>query len=365
MKKYLRPLGLGLAFILLTMGAYAAVSGDSLISLRYLQDTFFPKAVQAGEEAGNRLLQETYDNARLQLDGVQSGGEGGVGAGSSSDTLQRREWSDGQIITLSTGSGFLMLDGTATVVHTGAVIDVTAGVEISSGSGLTQNHRYLVGENTSAAVTVRSGEAAIGVQGGYTLTPGKSQHTPFYDVSQTDWYYAPVGYAYEKGLFSGMDANHFSPNSPMNRAMLMSVLHRLAGSPSPVSQITFRDVSGTSWYAQAVLWGASRGVASGKGNGLFDPEGQVTREQAVVMMYNYAAQYMGLSTETGADLSRYADLGQLSGWARPAMAWAVEQGIISGVANGSTLTLDPQRNATRAEMATMLRAFCENILQSQ
>ena len=98
------------------------------------------------------------------------------------------------------------------------------------------------------------------------------------------------------------------------------------------------------------------------GDGRCSPDGLITREQAVAMMYNYATQYMSLSAGTGADLSRYADLNLLSGWARPAMAWAVEQGIISGVSNGSTLTLDPQRSASRAEMATMLRAFCENIL---
>ena len=358
MKKYLRPLGLALAFCLLTAGAYAAASGDSLISLSYLRESFFPKAVQAGEEAGNKLLQQTYDDALATLDA----GEGAGAAGSYSDTLQRREWPDGQIVTLPTGAGFLMLDGSATVVHTGAVIDVTAGTEVSSGSALAQNHRYVVGENTDAAVTIRSGEAALGVQGGYSLTPGKGQHTPFYDVSQTDWFYTPVGYAYEKGLFSGMDANHFSPGSPMNRAMLMSVLHRLAGSPGTIAQVSFTDVPAGSWYAQAVVWGAAQGITSGKGGGLFDPDGLVTREQAVAMMYNYAVTYMGLSAGAGADLSGYADLSRLSSWARPAMAWAVEQGVISGVTNGSALTLEPQRSATRAEMATMLRAFCENIL---
>ncbi|MCI9671164.1 MAG: S-layer homology domain-containing protein [Lawsonibacter sp.] len=361
MKNFLRSLGLVLAFLMLTAGAYAVASGDSVVSLSYLQNTFFPKAVQAGEEAGNQALQKTYDSAKAQLDAVH-GGAGEGGTGSSSDTLQRRTWTDGQIISLSTGAGFLMLDGSATVVHTGAVVDITAGAEVPSGGALAQNHRYVVGENTEAAVTIRSGEAALGVQGGYSLTPGKGQHTPFYDVSQTDWFYAPVGYAYEKGLFSGMDANHFSPGSPMNRAMLMSVLHRLAGSPGVTAQVSFTDVPAGSWYAQAVVWGAAQGITSGKGGGLFDPDGLVTREQAVAMMYNYAVTYMGLSAGAGADLSGYADLSRLSSWARPAMAWAVEQGVISGVTNGSALTLEPQRSATRAEMATMLRAFCENIL---
>ena len=163
MKNFLRPLGLALAFMMLTAGAYAVASGDSVVSLSYLQSTFFPKAVQAGEEAGNQALQKTYDSAKAQLDAVHGGvGEGGTGP--SSDTLQRRTWTDGQIISLSTGAGFLMLDGSATVVHTGAVIDVTAGTEVSSGSALAQNHRYVVGENTDAAVTIRSGEAALGVQ---------------------------------------------------------------------------------------------------------------------------------------------------------------------------------------------------------
>lgn len=363
MKKYLRPLGLALAFVALTVGAYAAVSGDSLITLGYLRDTFFPKAVQAGEEAGGKLLQESYDKAKAQLDAAYKGNGGTPsGTGNSSDTLQRREWPDGQIITLPTGASVLMLDGSASLVHTGAVIDATAGTEAPSGSALVPNHRYIVGENTDAAVTVRSGQAAIGVQGSYTLAGGKTRHTPFYDVSQTDWYYAPVGYAYERGLFSGMDANHFAPDSPMNRAMLVSVLHRLAGSPAPSAQMSFRDVPGGSWYAQSVLWGASQGITSGTGNGNFSPDGLITREQAVAMMYNYAVKYMGLAPGAGADLSRYGDLGRLSGWARPAMEWAVERGIVSGVKAGAALTLEPQRSATRAEMATMLQAFCENIL---
>lgn len=362
MKKYLRPLGLALAFVLLTTLAYAAASGDSVISLSYLRDTFFPQAVQTGAEAGDKLLQQTYDREKARLDASLGGSGGSVGTGSFSDTLGSRDWTDGQIITLPTGSGFLMLDGSATLVHTGAVVDVTAGAEVPSGAALAKNHRYLVGENTDAAVTVRSGEAALGVQGSYTLTPGKSQHTPFYDVSQSDWFYTPVGYAYEKGLFSGMDANHFSPGSPMNRAMLMSVLYRLAGSPSLSGGPEFADVAPGSWYAQAVRWGAGQGITSGTGNSRFSPDGQVTREQAVAMMYNYATRYLGMTPGAGADLSRYADVGSLSSWAGPAVSWAVEQGIISGVTNGSTLTLDPRRNATRAEMATMLRAFCENIL---
>ena len=124
MKKVLRPLGLVLVFLLLTAGTYAAVSGDSIISLSYLRDKFIPKAVQSGTDAADKLLQEAYDNA---LAGLAREGGSTVSTGSSSETLQRREWPDGQIITLSTGSSFLLLDGSATLVHTGTVVDATAG----------------------------------------------------------------------------------------------------------------------------------------------------------------------------------------------------------------------------------------------
>ena len=361
MKRYLRPLTLALACLLLAAAGYAAASGDSLISLSYLQKTFFPQAIQAGEKAGNELLQNTYDKAKAGLDAAHTG-SGGTGEGSYSDTLQSRTWSDGQIITMKTGAGFLMLEGSATVIHTGAVVDVTAGEEMASGAALAQNHRYLVGENTDAAVTVRSGEAVLGVQGGYSLTPGKNKHTPFYDVRQADWYYEPVGYVYERGLFSGMSAHQFSPGLTMNRAMLMSVLHRLAGAPEAANGPVFTDVPDGRWYAQAVRWGAAQGITSGAGAGTFNPGGNITREQAVVMMYNYATKYLGMEFKTGADLSRFPDQDRVSSWARTAVSWAVENKIISGVNNGGALTLEPKRSATRAEMATMLRAFCEKIL---
>lgn len=363
MKRYLRPLGIALALIMLAAGAYAVSSDDSLISLSYLRDTFFPKAVQAGEEAADQALQSAYDDALDQLDAAARGGSsGGVQSGSYSDTLQPRVWSDGQTITLPTGSVFLPLEGSAGLSHSGAVVDATNGTEAVSGAALIPGHRYLVGEDTSAKVTVLSGEASIALQGSYTLTAGKSRHTPFYDVSQNDWFYAPVSYVYEQGLFAGMDQNHFDPGGSMNRAMLLSVLYRQAGSPAQSGGPSFADVPDGQWYSQAIRWGAANGVTSGTGGSNFSPFAPVTREQTVTMMYNYAVQYRHLDPGTGADLSGYADVDRLSSWARPAMAWAVKNGIITGVDSGGARVLEPQRGATRAEMATMLKAFCENIL---
>ena len=158
MKKYLCPLGTVLVLALLAAGVYAASSDDSLISLNYLRDTFFPKAVQTGEAVAGETLQGTYDNGMAQLDAARDGISGGSGgSGSYSGTLGQRTWTDGQTIALPTGSSFVMLAGSAAVTHSGAVVDVTAGAEVDSGAALTANHRYLVGEDTAASVVISSG----------------------------------------------------------------------------------------------------------------------------------------------------------------------------------------------------------------
>lgn len=363
MKKYLRSLGTALVLVMLAAGAYAASSGDSLISLSYLKNTFFPQAVQAGEEKANQALQDAYDNALDQLEAAsQTTPSGGGQSSSYSATLQPRVWSDGQTITLPTGSGVLMLEGTARLTHGGAVVDTTDGTEAASGTVLTPGHRYLVAESTSAQVAVLSGEAVLGLQGGYALTAGKTQHTPFYDVSQNDWFYTQVNYAYTQGLFSGMDKNHFDPGGSMNRAMLLSVLYRLAGSPAQSGGPSFVDVPDGQWYSQAIRWGAAQGITSGTGENRFSPFDPVTREQTVTLLYNYTTQYLKREVRAQGSLSGYRDQGLVSGWSRPALAWAVGEGVISGVDNGGVRTLEPQRGTTRAEMAAMLKSFCEKIL---
>ncbi len=366
MKKFLRPLVLAVAFVLLAAGAYAAVSGDGPVSLSYLVENFMPQVFRAGTEAAYGALEDTYDTAKSTLDQVhgQVTSGGSVASGQSSDTLQRREWYDGQRICLSTGSGALMLEGYAAVTHNGAVVDVTAGTEVSSGAALNANHRYLVGEDTTAYITIQSGYATMGVQGSYTVEGGNTAAAPFLDVKQSDWYYAPVNYVYEKKLFSGMSEHTFGPKEPMTRAMLTTVLYQLAGAPAgemASADVSLSDVPASAWYAPYVKWAVSQEVTAGTGNGTFSPNMQVTREQVVVMLYSFASNYMGMSMGQGADLNAYQDRDKVSSWAQEAMAWAVAEGVVSGASNGGVLTLNPQYNANRAEVATMLRSFAEKI----
>lgn len=363
MRRYLRVLGLGLALLLLSATAYAAVAEDSLISLSHLKSTFFPQAVQAGEAAADRALQETYDAAKAELEAIHMQQTGGQSAGLHSATLQARACADGQTITLPTGSSFLMLLGSAQVEHSGAVVDVTEGAEVPSGEILAVNHRYLVGEETAAAVTVLSGYAQVGVQGSYTVSGGRDNPTPFYDVSRNDWFYTQVGYAYEHGLFSGLEEHRFGPEAPMTRAMLMTVLYRMAGAPEgelASARADLSDVPDGEWFAPYVRWAVSRGIASGTGTNTFSPNQQITREQLVVLLYSFASNYLGKSLGAGADLSGYQDLDQVSAWAGQALSWAVGQGIVTS-SSSTQLTLSPLRSASRAEVSAMLRAFQEKI----
>ena len=153
--------------LLLACGALALSSGDSLISLSYLKSTFLTDAVAKGEAAAGAKLQETYDAAKSTLDALQKVylGQSAGTSGNYSGSLQPRMWGEGDRLELYTGSGVLMLAGTATVTHNGAFIDVTAGAEVASGAKLSANHRYLAGEDTTAQLTVRSGAAHLGVLG--------------------------------------------------------------------------------------------------------------------------------------------------------------------------------------------------------
>ncbi len=178
----------------------------------------------------------------------------------------------------------------------------------------------------------------------------------FTDVKSNDWYYSSVRYAYDNGLFSGVSHDSFGPGDSMDRSMLATVLYSLDGKPA-AGKSGFADVADGAWYADAVAWAAEHGIVSGVGGGAFTPGGTVTREQLAVMLYRYA-QYKGYDVSKTADLSGYADQDKLSDWAAQAVQWACGSGLMAG---RSAAQLAPEGTLTRAEAATMLKAFCENV----
>ncbi len=179
---------------------------------------------------------------------------------------------------------------------------------------------------------------------------------PFTDVREKDWFYDAVSYVYDRGLMSGTDETFFSPNVTTTRAMIVAILYKLEGQPE-TGLSDFIDVSPRQYYAAPVAWAASHGIVSGYGDGLFGPNDPITREQMARILFQYA-QMKGYSTSQRADLSRFADSSRISGYAREAMSWANGAGLINGLDDGR---LSPGGGATRAQAASILMNFCENV----
>lgn len=180
---------------------------------------------------------------------------------------------------------------------------------------------------------------------------------PFTDVGPGDWFLENVKYVYEKGLMNGTSDTTFSPKKTTNRAMIVTILHRLEGTPAPGAPAPFTDVPAGQYYAEAVAWAAANSIVNGTGDAAFSPLNNITREQMAAILYRYA-QYKNYDVSGSADLSAFTDAASISDYAVSALQWAVDAGLINGKGNG---ILDPKGSATRAEVSAILSRFCENI----
>lgn len=185
---------------------------------------------------------------------------------------------------------------------------------------------------------------------------------PFRDVTESDWFYDDVRFANQNGLFNGVEKDLFAPEEPMTRGMLVTVLWRLDGETAPKTATTFTDVDANAYYADAVAWAAESGVVNGIGGNKFDPEGNVTREQIAAILFRYAS-LKGVDTAARADLTAFPDAEKASAYARDALSWAVAAELVKGTKEGSTIYLDPQGSATRAQVAAILSRYAQNIVK--
>jgi hypothetical protein len=163
--------------------------------------------------------------------------------------------------------------------------------------------------------------------------------SPFEDIAKGDWYYKSVRYAYAKGIMNGTGEGSYAPQATLTRAMLVTILAREAGQSTE---------GGDTWYARALEWGVASGLTDGT-----NPTGEITREQFAVMLWRQAG-----SPRPGGGFGTYGDADEVSAWAEEAMAWAVETGLLTG---RTKTTLAPKGTATRAEAATILQRYIENI----
>lgn len=185
-------------------------------------------------------------------------------------------------------------------------------------------------------------------------------YLPFVDTAN-HWALDSIGYVYQKGLMSGTGAYNFQPNISMSRAMFVTVLHRLEGTPASTGVNVYSDVVPNGWYTDAVTWATSAGIVNGTGEGKFSPNASISREEMATMMMRYA-KYKNCDTAATADLAGYADAYQIHDWAYRAMEWAGGTGMITG---RTAFTLVPQGTATRAETATILVRFIQKFMPSK
>lgn len=179
----------------------------------------------------------------------------------------------------------------------------------------------------------------------------------FDDVLKSDWFYESVKFVKRNNLMSGTSQTQFAPNINLTRSMLVTILYRMESNPQ-CGEPEFLDVEKNLWYSSGVAWAAANGIVNGIGNGLFEPNNNITREQIAVILYNYT-KFNKIELVNGDDLRRFVDKSEVSSWATDGVRWAVAEKLISGKSDG---ILDPKGNATRAEIATILNRYIENIL---
>ncbi|WP_312699108.1 S-layer homology domain-containing protein [Sedimentibacter sp.] len=191
----------------------------------------------------------------------------------------------------------------------------------------------------------------------FILMPEQSVLEGYTDVNPDDWFYKNVEYVIKNNLMVGTAPGQFSPDIETTRGMIVTILHRLAGTPDAGASGSFPDIAGSEWYAKAVVWAAENKIVSGFTDGTFGANNSLTREQLVTILYNYS-KFMGYDVEEGQSLNNFSDAAYISDYAKTAMEWAVKHGIISGI---TTELLSPASTATRAQMAAILERYIETI----
>lgn len=291
--------------------------------------------------------------------------------------------------TATTGSGYgpgIDFSAPGTKITTGAA---GGGTKTSSGTSLAAPHitaaaaYVLLAEPGATASqvyqTLRGYAQDLGVAGKDNLYGWGCPYMAayFHDVlcpllrfsdmpDAASWAHAGLDYCLLRGILNGVSATEIAPDGVTTRAQLVTMLWRLAGSPSAAGESGFTDLT-QSWYRAAVAWAAEKGIVYGISDTLFAPDDAVTREQAATLLYRYAEKLLGedvsaegsdaVALADSAALDAFPDVAAVSDYARDALAWAVSTGLINGVRDGDTVWLDPQSSATRAQIAALLMRF--------
>ena len=234
--------------------------------------------------------------------------------------------------------------------------DLTSGQSTTSEYGRWVNQLELfledaaAGDNAASNNTAQNNTDNRGNAGALVWKNG------FSDVGETDWFYPAVSFVNSRNLFQGTDADSFSPGLKMTRGMFVTVLGRMAKADTSSYQNSFQDVISGRYYENYVAWATGNQIISGYGKGKFGPDDTVTREQMALIIYRYAKQMkLNVSDTDSSKCQTFSDYGSVMSGAKEAVCWAVNNGIMAGT-NGK---LDPKGEATRAQVAQIMKNFAD------
>lgn len=331
-----------------------------------------------GPQMGGRdgQMPQMGDNDGQRPDFGQNGGFGGRGGPNGGmGGMDKGGMFGGNVdtstINIQAGSKIQVKDSSGNVLYT-ATGTKTANCVMLVSDHLTAGETYTLyidGEAvTTAEAAQGTGQTGMGGMGGQMpggqmpgRMPGQDSRdntrtvAGYADVKVGTWYQDAVEYVTEKGMMNGTGNGQFSPNASTTRAMVVTILYRLEGSPE-VSGSSYSDVADGTYYADAVAWAAENHIVTGTGNGKFSPNTDITREQLATILYRYA-QYRGYDLRGTASLSGFTDASKVQDFAKTAMEWACGAELIQG----ANSTLMPQDGASRAQVATILYRLCENV----
>lgn len=244
----------------------------------------------------------------------------------------------------------------------GAVVIAFAGVEAAAEGTVLTLHFAAKGEGETT-VSLDAENSYITDADDYSLEAEvkavvECPSARFVDLDPDKYYHEGIDYVLNKGYMIGMNETQFGPKVPVNRAMVVVVLHRMAGEPQATAAEPFADVDEDDYYYDAVAWAAEVGIAKGMTETVFGPKLEVTREQMVVFFARFA-EFCGVTVEAKGDLSAYTDADQVGSFAVESMTWAVEVGLIKGM---SETKLGPKGNTLRAQLAVVIHRFATAIL---
>ena len=324
-----------------------------VVEVTELDETMDQVSIRIPEEFLNSL--RDTDNASLKLD---AGWLGDITLPETAiDAITKAANGDAVISVKRTGNTVEL-----SIEKGGQQLDtIDGGVKVSFGGLNPGEVIVLVRANgqeeivKKSVVTDGNVYALIGGSGTVKVI-NNSKH--FVDVNPSDWFYNAVIFVNSRELFVGVNENEFAPKLPMSRAMLAAVLYRLEDGLASADACTFTDVSRDKWCAEAVAWAQATGIISGYTDGRFGINDKISREQLATILYRYA-QFIGIDTVERGDISRFADAGEISAWANDAVRWAVGTGLIKGDGAG----LNPDGQASRAEVAAIMMRFIENMVK--